>query len=419
MRTAAAMAGLIDSESSSKLVLALEPEAACIASEKDSLRLRAGDTFMILDCGGGTVDITLHQAASVNPLRLDELAVPSGGAWGSTYVDAEFVNFVVRLLSPTRQPEEFKQSPNFIEHMENWETLKLEFDPTDERQRSMSFIHLLEHVDDMKMNDMVEEYNSTFGANLRVRGKSTVVFPHSQMEAFFNPVIEPIIQHVSGLLDTHEIKYVFLVGGFGECKLLQQRVRTEFETGTCKVVVPMRPGLAVVQGAVIYGLSSAAFVSRKARFTYGVNTICGLNEFTPAASFPHILAHAREGSTFTDDSGETLVRNIFSKMLSCGSTITCDEKVTRKGFFAINPNQRSVRLDLYSSTAPASSRLNDMLVIDQGMSKIGCVTIPVNGREDTVDVSLQFGTTEIRVEAVNTTTETTVDAKLDYGFNVI
>jgi len=162
MRRAAFEAGLVTSENSSKLILALEPEAACIASEKDVMHLQAGHRFMILDCGGGTVDITMHQAASVSPLKLDEIETPSGGPWGSTKVDASFSAFVSDLMD-WRKPTEFKRTPHFVEMMEAWETLKLGYDPAEDNDRSLSMSEILEFVDDMKMKDMVDTYNSRSG----------------------------------------------------------------------------------------------------------------------------------------------------------------------------------------------------------------------------------------------------------------
>lgn len=61
MRKAACSAGLISDPQSQSLVIALEPECACLATQKESTFLKATDKFMVLDCGGGTVDITMHR----------------------------------------------------------------------------------------------------------------------------------------------------------------------------------------------------------------------------------------------------------------------------------------------------------------------------------------------------------------------
>ena len=129
MRVAASQAGLIDTESSEQLELALEPEAACVACETESANLEQGDTFMILDAGGGTVDITMHTVRSPLPsLKLDELCAPSGGPWGSTYVDAEFEQFIKDLIGPQAFAQ-LKPSSQWVELMRTWEGVKLGCDP--------------------------------------------------------------------------------------------------------------------------------------------------------------------------------------------------------------------------------------------------------------------------------------------------
>ena len=104
-------AGMISSEDSSKLVLCLEPEAACLACEDQRLSeqraagsqiLNVNDRFMVLDCGGGTVDITMHRVDQIMPLKLSEIRAPDGGDYGSTYVDREFEHFLVELIGTDR-----------------------------------------------------------------------------------------------------------------------------------------------------------------------------------------------------------------------------------------------------------------------------------------------------------------------------
>lgn len=100
-------AGMIVTENSSKLVLCLEPEAACMACEhsrssegpaaSDGIA-KVGDQFMVLDCGGGTVDITMHQVESMAPMRLSEVREPAGGPFGSKFVDGEFEEFLKKLI---------------------------------------------------------------------------------------------------------------------------------------------------------------------------------------------------------------------------------------------------------------------------------------------------------------------------------
>lgn len=52
---------------------------------------------MVLDCGGGTVDITIHKLTcdSNQPFLCEEIVPSSGGCeWGSKFVDRYFEEFL-------------------------------------------------------------------------------------------------------------------------------------------------------------------------------------------------------------------------------------------------------------------------------------------------------------------------------------
>ena len=61
---------------------------------------------------------------SASPLRFDEVAAPSGGPWGSTYVDAEFEKFVAALIGQQNFAK-YKASPYWIDMLEAWEKVKV------------------------------------------------------------------------------------------------------------------------------------------------------------------------------------------------------------------------------------------------------------------------------------------------------
>ncbi|QKX56906.1 uncharacterized protein TRUGW13939_04014 [Talaromyces rugulosus] len=68
-----------------------EPEAAAarvLASQRD---IQPGDTFMILDAGGGTVDAITYKLKDTEPLRMEREAVrPKGVLCGSSYLNEHF-----------------------------------------------------------------------------------------------------------------------------------------------------------------------------------------------------------------------------------------------------------------------------------------------------------------------------------------
>ena len=102
MRKAAVEAGIVKNWNSDKLWLCLEPEGASIQCrediEEDELRekMTKGSIILVLDCGGGTVDITVSKLkCSPNEAFLSEEVLPSSGGceWGSKYVDMNFEKF--------------------------------------------------------------------------------------------------------------------------------------------------------------------------------------------------------------------------------------------------------------------------------------------------------------------------------------
>ena len=107
---------LIDVKQSDRLVLAYEPEGACLSVLNENAALQAGDSFLVLDCGGGTVDVTVHKLEQVEPLRMTEKYPPSGGDWGSTYVDAKFQDFLREFFGED-QYDSLKSSIAYINLM--------------------------------------------------------------------------------------------------------------------------------------------------------------------------------------------------------------------------------------------------------------------------------------------------------------
>ena len=86
MRKAAVEAGIIDNTNASNMLLCLEPEGASIQCREDSEQsvknqMKKGSIVMVLDCGGGTVDITVHKliCEPTEKFLCQELLPSSGG----------------------------------------------------------------------------------------------------------------------------------------------------------------------------------------------------------------------------------------------------------------------------------------------------------------------------------------------------
>eukprot|EP01084_Bolivina_argentea_P221279 374812_1 len=48
-----------------------------------------GDEYILIDAGGGTVDVACHQV--LGRFQVKEIFHPSGGKWGSCYIDDQYI----------------------------------------------------------------------------------------------------------------------------------------------------------------------------------------------------------------------------------------------------------------------------------------------------------------------------------------
>ncbi|KAK5947351.1 hypothetical protein PMZ80_001501 [Knufia obscura] len=87
-----------------KLSTVAEPEAAAIAVLRNRTRastLEEGDCFVVVDAGGGTVDLTSYQMQKKWPLTLTEATVGNGDVCGAVFLEANFRKLLRTYLGET------------------------------------------------------------------------------------------------------------------------------------------------------------------------------------------------------------------------------------------------------------------------------------------------------------------------------
>ena len=80
------------------LQIVSEPEAAAtyVLKAMDAHEVMVGDTFVLCDAGGGTVDLISYTVTSLDPiLTVDEAAPGTGGVCGSTFLNRMFQNHLI------------------------------------------------------------------------------------------------------------------------------------------------------------------------------------------------------------------------------------------------------------------------------------------------------------------------------------
>jgi hypothetical protein len=61
--------------------------------------LQEDECFILVDAGGGTVDIVSYQVKCLQPLELLRIGKPTGEKCGSIFIDQEFKRWLRRLLT--------------------------------------------------------------------------------------------------------------------------------------------------------------------------------------------------------------------------------------------------------------------------------------------------------------------------------
>jgi hypothetical protein len=196
--------------------------------------------------------------------------------------------------------------------------------------------------------------------------------------------------------------YLFLVGGFAESPLLQQRIRTAFGHRVRKVVVPEAPSHAVLSGAVSYGLDPSQIRARRSRLTYGCAYIA---DFDPQADDPAKRVRQRE-------TGKDRARDRFYVFVRAGDEIGNQPVV--QTFTPFQSDAASAVFALYA-TAQRTVRYID----EEGVRQIGKVSVTVpninRGLDRQIELSMSFGGTEITVEARALPSGEPVTATVDFA----
>lgn len=81
----------------SSICIISEPEAAAIYAldAMDAHGLHIGDTFVLCDAGGGTVDLISYTVSALKPiLKLDEAAPGTGACCGSIFLNRKFAEYM-------------------------------------------------------------------------------------------------------------------------------------------------------------------------------------------------------------------------------------------------------------------------------------------------------------------------------------
>lgn len=152
------------------------------------------DVVMVLDCGGGTVDITIHKLLS-NPdekFLCEELLPSSGGCeWGSKYVDIYFEEFLKEFFGDELYEDYIRNAVGRLDILKHFEMLKRKFCPGVEERSRLQLGYMGKDLTSAKLVELVRNYNDSHPPEFSVekRGASSIDLPLQLMSSFFQPLL--------------------------------------------------------------------------------------------------------------------------------------------------------------------------------------------------------------------------------------
>lgn len=261
-RAAAIQAGFLRDENDNRLTLITEPEAAALfCSKAGLLNLKVHDAVLIVDCGGGTVDLIAYEVEEESPFTVSECTAGSGDSCGSTALNRNFSNILRTKIRKMKLPDGSKTAGRVY------------------AKCIMDFENRIKA--DFRNNNQKWAVDVGIEAEFPEAGieEGYMTFTNEEILQCFEPVVNRILELVRNQIiaiqaQNRTLQNVLVVGGFGASEYLFQQIKLhvppQFQS---KVVRPMDSVAAIVKGAVTAGITERVVTSRVARRHYLMATL--------------------------------------------------------------------------------------------------------------------------------------------------
>ncbi|KAK9464255.1 hypothetical protein V1512DRAFT_268758 [Lipomyces arxii] len=344
-RQAAVNAGFVDSMDNPKLSLIVEPEAAAIfCAKRDVYHFETNDVFLVVDCGGGTVDLIAYEVEDSTPssFLVKEFTTGTGAVCGSVLVDTHFNDLVKAKV-------QYLLKMNIIDN-------KM---AANIRRRCRKEFPNIKHnfKNDPNIDFTVETGVAASHEGLNLFDGDMTFTPEEILMAFqssVSQVVSLVHDQIRQVQDKGKfLKAILVVGGYGSSSFLfasiQQAVPQRYRS--C-VLRPKDSVAAIVNGAVVTGIFQDVLKSRVARRHYCMETV---EDFIPGC---HRMNYMEEVN------GKKKCKYTQRHLVKKGQEISIHDSITIPFFREISYNSSRIFTDkLYTCDATELPQY----VVDPGM----------------------------------------------------
>ncbi|KAM4561065.1 heat shock protein family A (Hsp70) member 12A.3 [Fundulus diaphanus] len=403
MREAATKAGFVSDGTENNLVFALEPEAASVHCKKlpiegfiaekqgrNKLDQSPATRYIVVDCGGGTIDITVHEVLEGGVLK--ELHKASGSNLGGQTVDRKFKEFLRDTFTAEVWDKYEENYPSEVIRIMCDFTL---FKRNDDDMEIICPLNL--GMLAQKKQNMEEFFQRVQGASW---DEGAIKISKPKLRSFFEESLWSITLTLREILKKRlNIGYILLVGGFAESQILQKRITDEF-IDECKILCPYRPQEVIMKGAVEFGRKKGVVASRKSAYTYGVGVLESFNE-----------SKHRADKKYTNKEGDWC-EDIFNKLVEIEEDVGWNETRTHL-FYPLEQDLKQITLYFFRT-----KEKTPMYVDEPNVEEIDSITIQLAdttlGMDREIELEIRFGFTEMTATATDRESGSVHTVKLNF-----
>lgn len=247
-------------------------------------------SYLIVDCGGGTIDIAAHKMAidGKGEILIEELAPPDGGDYGGFAVNKQFESMLQRIFGVSGTDFETikeKHSRHWMKMVwTDFEESKCSIKSGDNTASITVVVHKsirqeVEKITGKSIESLVEDYKEQ-----EVEwDDDSIVLLYSTICNLYQPAFTKITTLIDKVLSNcGHIEMVLLVGGFAESSLLFDEVKESIARSrnysSIDVKRIQQPVFSVAIGAVIFGQNKHVIKSRVMKHSIGVEACVEFNE---------------------------------------------------------------------------------------------------------------------------------------------
>jgi len=425
-------AGLIDKNTDRSLFFTLEPEAAsmycAINKEIDRTYFEKGSYYIVCDLGGGTGDIVAHLVGSNN--KLNEISPSCGGAFGSNEIDKSiFKDIIMKLFGcPDFKTfcSKFKKynKDNFDEGelFSEWSEFEREIKDFKEGASNENiennesytincsmFQDIYDSSKKIDIIDLVKEYNDNIESselilNVKKNKRRWIIeFPYKIIYHYMKKQANSICQIINDINKKENIKTIIFVGGYCNNKVILKLI--ENGLNNIKMILhPSNPSLAIMEGAVLFGIEPSVINVRIAKFTIGEKMNVVWNE----------KKHAGKGEKyFSEDEKEWFCKDGFVKYIEINQNLNYGQEIVQTSYMCYK-DQTRVSFEFYKT-----KKKNPVFAFEEGLDKMGECTLDLGEafekyEDRKLKTTLKFGGTFIDVTAIHLKTGKSIKTNLTF-----